>query len=116
MSQEITIQEPIFHPTTFEKFSDMAIKLSKSDLVPAKDYKGKPENILIAMQMGYEVGLKPMQAIQNIAVINGRPSIWGDAAIALVQSNPLCESIHESPITKGSEVIGYRCKVKRVGQ
>ena len=29
-----------------------------------------------------------MQALQNIAVINGRPSLWGDAMLALVQSHP----------------------------
>jgi len=46
--------------------------ISESDLAP-KDFKGKPGNVLIAIQYGVEIGLKPMQAIQNISVINGRP-------------------------------------------
>ena len=29
---------------------------------------------MLAVQLGSEVGLRPMQALQNIAVINGRPS------------------------------------------
>ncbi len=42
------------------------------------------EKILIAMQYGAEVGLTPMQSLQSIAVINGRPSMWGDALPGLV--------------------------------
>ncbi len=34
---------------------------------------------MLAVQLGSEVGLRPMQALQNIAVINGRPAVWGDA-------------------------------------
>lgn len=68
-----------------------AIALSKliagSELAP-QDFRGKPANVLIAMQMGAEVGLAPMQALQNIAVINGRPSLWGDAALGVVQVHP----------------------------
>lgn len=51
--------------------------VAKSGLAP----KGieHPEAILVALQMGAEVGLTPMASLQNIAVINGRPAIWGDA-------------------------------------
>jgi hypothetical protein len=66
------------------KFAELA---AKSDLVP-KDYKEKPSNILIAWEMGAELGLSRMQALQSIAVINGRPSVWGDAIQALAQGNP----------------------------
>ena len=93
---------------------DEAIKFSKivasSDLVPA-DYKGKPHNVLIAIQMGAEVGLAPMQAIQNIAVINGRPSLWGDAMLALVQAHPECDDVIEE-----SDSNGATCTVKRKGR
>lgn len=56
-----------------------------SALAP-KDFVGKPESVVVAIQMGFEVGLPPMSALQNIAVINGRPSIWGDAQLAIVRS------------------------------
>jgi hypothetical protein len=36
-----------------------------------------------------------MQALQNIAVINGKPSVYGDAMMALVQASPHCEGIEE---------------------
>lgn len=55
----------------------------------------RPESICIAVEMGLEVGLKPMQAIQNIAVVNGRPTIWGDSAKGLVESSGLAIRIDE---------------------
>lgn len=92
------------------KFSQM---VAKSDFAP-RDYKGKPENIVIAIQMGHEVGLKPMQALQNIAVINGRPCIWGDAALALCRNQSNCAYVKEwidGSFAKGDAVA--HCEVKR---
>jgi hypothetical protein len=75
------------------------------------------EGIVVAMQMGYEVGLSPLQAIQNIASINGRPAIWGDAQLALVRASGLLEWIKEETIGEpGTDGRGYRVTVKRVGQ
>jgi len=91
-----------------------AIALSKmmanSELVP-KDYRGKPANILVAIQFGSEIGLAPMQSLQSISVINGRPSIWGDAALALVQGHADFEDISET--TEGTVA---KCIVKRRGR
>lgn len=68
---------------------DDAFRLSKAlaqsgDMVP-KHFQGNPEMIMAAVVRGMEIGLAPMQALSNIAVINGRASIWGDALPALIQ-------------------------------
>ncbi|PUE09025.1 hypothetical protein B9Z51_08830 [Limnohabitans sp. T6-5] len=97
-------------PQTFEQALTFSNYLADSDLVP-KDFKGKPGNCLIAMQWGAELGLKPLQALSNIAVINGRAALWGDAVIALVRSNPLCEFVQES-----DDGHTATCKVKRRGE
>lgn len=97
-------------PRNFDEAWRMAEILANSDMVP-KDFKGKPENCLIAMQWGHEVGLKSMQAIQNIAVINGRPALWGDAVIALVRNSPLCEFV-----TENDDGHTATCRVKRRGE
>lgn len=89
------------------KFADY---LANSDIVP-KDFQRKPANILVAVQWGMELGLQPMQAMQSIAVINGRPSLWGDAVIALARSSPMCEYITE---TDDGETA--TCRVKRRGE
>ena len=54
-----------------------------------------PEACLIAILHGLEVGLTPLSALQRIAVIDGRPTIWGDGAMALVRASGLCRSIRE---------------------
>lgn len=106
-----TVSKPFdLSPQTFEQALTFSNYLAESDMVP-KDFKGKPGNCLIAMQWGSEIGLKPLQAMQNLAIINGRPSLWGDAVIALVRGSALCESIMESD--DGSVAT---CKVKRRGE
>ncbi len=77
----------------------------------------RPESCLIAIEMGLEVGLKPMQAIQNIAVINGRPSVWGDAAKAMVEASGLCADFAEwFEGTEGKDDFKAVCEVKRYGR
>lgn len=97
--------------------------VSASGLAP----KGmeKPESIFVATQMGLEVGLTPMAALQNIAVINGRPTIWGDAQLAIVRSTGELEQFSEvyeadgkqlarTPVTFSDDVTAV-CIVKRRG-
>lgn len=97
-------------PQTFDQALTLSNYLAESDLVP-KDYRGKPGNCLIAIQWGSELGLKPLQALQNIAPINGRPALWGDAVIALVRSSPLCEYVQES-----DDGHTATCRAKRRGE
>lgn len=97
-------------PTNLEEGFRLAEMLSKSTLVP-KDFQGNPGNVLIAIQMGIEIGLAPMQALQSIAVINGRPSIWGDGLLALVVNSGLLEGQPEESFKDGVA----SCTVKRKG-
>lgn len=97
MSDEIKRieQSAVLRPRSMQEAIDFAKLIAQSDFIPAA-YKGKPGNVMAAVQMGAELGLAPLQALQNIAVINGRPSVWGDAALALVQSHPACEDVQET--------------------
>lgn len=98
-------------PTTFAELERWAKMISESDLAP-KDYKGKPGNVIIAIQMGRELGIKGLQALQNIAVINGRPSLWGDLIPALVLGSGLCEEFDE---TFDERTWTYTCLMRRKG-
>jgi len=115
MSTEISTQtQP--RGLALQSFDDamrFASLVSKSDFAP-KDFKGKPESCLLAIQHGSEVGLSPMQSLQSIAVINGRPTIWGDAALALVQSSPVCEYVREYIEGEGDGMVAV-CEAKRRG-
>jgi hypothetical protein len=97
-------------PSNLQEALEFANTISKSGLIP-KDYQGNPGNCIIAIQWGAEIGLQPLQAMQSIAVINGRPSIWGDAMLALVRGSGLLEYIKEEPTESGCT-----CTLKRRGE
>jgi hypothetical protein len=97
---------------------DEAIRLAKimaaSGLMPKSIET--PEAVFVAMQMGAEIGLSPMASVQNIAVINGRPGIYGDAALAIVRSSGLLEEFKEwSEGERKKPGWTYFCRVKRKG-
>ena len=98
-----------FSPQNFSELMTFADMASKTELVPV-NFKGKPSDIVIACQMGAELGLQPMQSLQNIAVINGRPSIWGDAVVAIVKGHPDFEDLIEEFDDKSMTAT---CIVKR---
>jgi hypothetical protein len=100
----------MLEPKNIDEALRFAELLSKSELLP-KDYIGKPGNVLVAIQFGAELGMQPLQAMQSLSVINGRPSLWGDGMLAIVRGSGLMESINEEI---GEEVCA--CTVKRRGE
>lgn len=98
---------------TFAELERFAERAARSTMVP-KDYLGKPDNIILAVQLGSEIGLAPMQALQNVSVIGGRPSVWGDAMLALCRRHPLCEDVVERVEGTGDAATAF-CLVKRRG-
>jgi len=71
---------------------------------------------MVAILHGLEIGLTPMQALQSIAVINGKPTIWGDAALALIYASDKMEWIEETTAgVWGTDAYTAICRVKRKG-
>ncbi len=101
-------------PQTLTEAMRFAEVLADSTMVP-KDYQGKPANVLVSIQWGRELGLGPMQALQNISVINGRPAVWGDAALALVLGSPACQDVAEGVEGEGDARAGF-CTAARKGK
>jgi hypothetical protein len=92
------------------KFGEM---VASSDFAP-KDFRGKPASCVLAIQAGAEIGLSPMQALQSIAVVNGRPSIFGDAAMAVAKASQVCEYVTETIEGDGEQMVAI-CTAKRRG-
>lgn len=97
-------------PNNVSEALELSKFLAASTMVP-KQYQGSPQNVLVAMQMGAELGLQPMQALQHIAVINGKPALYGDAALAIVKAHSACEDVVETQTADSAT-----CVVKRKGQ
>jgi hypothetical protein len=85
----------VLEPQTFDQLITFADMAAKTDFVP-KQFQNKPGAIMLAVQWGAELGMPPMQALNSIAVINGRPGIWGDGLIGLCRQSPLCQDIIET--------------------
>lgn len=101
----------IFDMDGLARFAGM---VHKSGLAP----KGftTPEAIGVAIQHGLELGLAPLQSLQSIAVINGRPGIYGDAAMALVRGSGLLEWVkEETKAGKADDDFAAYCITKRAG-
>lgn len=109
------LDDSLFSQHLAPHYMDLAKKLASSELVP-KGYRGKPQDLFIAWAMGYQIGLAPEQAMQCIAIINGKPAMWGDDMLALCMAHKDFEDIEECAIrTQDDTIIGYVCTVKRRG-
>jgi len=109
MSQDISFLDE----SRFEHAFRMAKMIATTQLIP-KGFQNKPADILVAFEFGRTLGLGMLQAVQNIAVVNGKPCLFGDAVLATCQGSPDFEYIKEVAIKdeKGS-VTGFECRVKR---
>lgn len=101
-------------PASLSDLMQVSEMLAKSSMVPTA-YRGKPQDILVCLMWGNEVGLGPVQALNGISVINGKPAMWGDAALALVRGHRDCAGIREWIDGEGDARTAH-CEVTRRGQ
>lgn len=112
--------------STIEEQFRLATAYYKSRMLPA--HYDSPEKVLTAMQLCFELGLKPLTGMRQIAVINGVPCLYGDLPLAVVRASGKLERIKEFFIDKEykevcrrnknleAEVIGAVCILKRFGK
>lgn len=72
-------------PQTLDEAFRVSQAIAASGLAP----RGleKPEQIMVAIMAGAELGFAPFQSLQSFAVVNGRPTLWGDGLVAVVRRN-----------------------------
>lgn len=71
-------------PSNIEEVFRLAKAVAASGMAPRD--MGTAEKLTVAILHGLEIGIPPMMAINKIAVVNGRPTLWGDAVPALLLS------------------------------
>ena len=109
---EISLDQHGVQLRSFDEMARFCKAIVNSGLAP-KSFNS-PEAVMVAIQHGMELGLAPMQALQSIAVINGKPVIYGDAALALATAHPSFLDIEETVMRdKTAEGHVATCVVKR---
>lgn len=51
--------------------------------------------VMIGVMKGLEVGMGPVTALSTIMIVNNRPCVWGDGAVALAQRTGLVEKLEQ---------------------
>lgn len=87
-------------PTSIGEAMTLAVALSKSKAIP-KAYRGKPDDVLVVVLAGLEVGLTPIRSVNNLTNISGNLGMKADLQLALVRRSGLLEFYDE-----GFEVRG----------
>ena len=72
---------PVVREDSLPERQEYAKALSVSNLLPAQ-YRGKPENVLYAIEFGRAIGVEPIVAINQVHIIEQKPS----ASSALISS------------------------------
>jgi hypothetical protein len=72
-------------PASFEHAQRVAKMLSSSSLIP-KDYQGNIQNTMIALELAFRLGVSPLLVMQNLYIIQGKPSWSSTFIIAAINS------------------------------
>jgi hypothetical protein len=75
-------------PRSLEEVYRMAQLVSTAGWAPSS-FGNDVNKISLALMAALELGVSPLQGLKGIAIINGRPAIWGDLAVALCQAKGL---------------------------
>lgn len=114
-------------PTSMDEAWRMAKALARApNMLPktyvlnknvSREYEEIVAMLFGAIQMGAEVGLSPMASVQNIAVINGKPGLYGPAMLAVVEASGLLQTIEETITgTMQERNMEAVCTVQRYGR
>lgn len=98
---------------TFDDMQRFAKAVVESGLAPrALDTTAK---VIVSLEYGAELGLKPMQSLQSIMVVNGQPKLYGDGLTAIINGSGELEDQKEWFEGEGDNLTAY-CRVKRRGR
>lgn len=105
------MQNDLITPKSYEELERFSNMVAKSAMTP-KNYQGKPSDCLIAMMYGHELGLKPLQSLNGVTVLNGKPCVYGDTLVALCRASGDLECLNEEIQGEGDNMRAV-CVVKR---
>ncbi|MCA0388514.1 MAG: hypothetical protein LCH52_08465 [Bacteroidetes bacterium] len=92
--------------TNFDNAQRIAKALAASNLIP-KAYQGNIANVLVALEMANRLGASVPMIMQNLFVIQGRPSWSSQFIIAAINSCGRFSSLKFTLIEKGKKTVTY---------
>lgn len=95
-----------FEPSNLDEAYRVAQMIVGSGLAP-KSVK-TPEDAMVIMMTGRELGISTMKALRSIHVIEGKPSMSADLMVGLVKASPACE--YFMLVKSTAEIAIYRTK------
>lgn len=99
------------HAEAMNAAHQLAAAMCASELVPAI-YRGKPDNGAAAILYGAELGLTPIQSLQQIFVVHGQPAIYARTAVAMVKR----AGVIVETISSTDDAVTVRATDRRTGQ
>lgn len=95
-------------PRTFVEAQAMCAALAVSDLVPG-NYRDKPQNMIVVVMSGAELGIPPMQSLRLYHLMDGVPRLSSEGIRSIVIVSPDCEYFEPQTMSElASTWIGKR--------
>jgi len=97
MSNELTTN------VSWQAMKSQAVDLVRSGMLPAAIKK--PEQALVIMQKGAELGIPPMQAFSHIHVISGKPTMSAELMMSMILTK--CPEAKINILKYNNEAVSY---------
>lgn len=108
-TQQVVSQE-------LQEFGDMwkiATQYSKSDLVP-DTYKGKPQNVVIALGMAQKTGFDVYTIMNNLNIVKGKANWSGSFCRTLIEATGIYKDLDLIEVgERGKDTWGYYAQAIR---
>ena len=102
--QAVTVREDSLAPAAVHARMQYARALAASGLLPDA-YRGNPANVLLAIEYGQALGVKPIAALQGISVIKGKPTMSSDLMASVVRQAGHRLRIHQEGMSVTATLI-----------
>lgn len=95
-------------PDDFEGVQRLAMLMMKTGMLP----RGcdRPEQAILLTAKAFELGIPFTQIPSGLMIVNNRPTVWGDLALALVMRSAECAGVTEAVDGGVATCTVKRCK------
>lgn len=111
--QQAATQNLLQNTKALAMISRLAERYANSDMVP-QNYKGKPDNTFVALELASRMDVSPILVMQNLYIVQGKPSWAGQACKALIDgSRKFRDSEYIMTGNKGDNTFGCYLQATR---